>query len=151
MVSTMVNYRGNDNITVAITAKIGLCSKWLSVVKSCILRNKSSRCFFPLVTLSFQAVFMKSYCAFLKFCFLCLHFPLAPINFFSFLFLCATVSVAALLLFQMHPGSRNAESVGTVCTERRASVSCAFVAPLLNLLLMGKLGDCTLPGWGALF
>lgn len=42
LVSTTVNYRGNDSITVVITAKIGLCSKWLSVVKSCILRNKSS-------------------------------------------------------------------------------------------------------------
>lgn len=34
--------RGNDSITVVITAKIGLCSKWLSVVRCCILRNKSS-------------------------------------------------------------------------------------------------------------
>ena len=42
LVSAMVNYRGNGSVTVVITAKIGLCSKWLSVVKSCILRNKSS-------------------------------------------------------------------------------------------------------------
>lgn len=39
LVSTIVNYRGHDSVTVAITAKVGLCSKWLSVVKSCILRN----------------------------------------------------------------------------------------------------------------
>lgn len=46
----------------------------------------------------------------------------------------------------MHPGSRNAESVGTVCAERRASVSCAFITRLLNLLLLGRLG-----GWHQCF
>lgn len=39
LVSTTIDYRGNDSVTVVITTKIGLCSKWLSVVKSYILRN----------------------------------------------------------------------------------------------------------------
>lgn len=79
----MVNYRGDDSITVVITAKIGLCSKWLSVVKSCVLRNKSSWCFFPLMMLSFQAVFMKSYRAFpgSLFFFSFLFFPVSALSF----------------------------------------------------------------------
>lgn len=47
LVSTVVNYTESDSITVVITAKIDLCSKWPSVVISFILRNKSCWCFFP--------------------------------------------------------------------------------------------------------
>lgn len=47
LVSTVVNYRESNSIAVVITTKIDLCSKWPSVVISCILRNKSCWCFFP--------------------------------------------------------------------------------------------------------
>lgn len=53
---------------------------------------------FSLVTLSFQAVFMKSYCAFLS---LFSVSTLSFSSFFFFLFLHATISVAGSLLFQM--------------------------------------------------
>lgn len=52
LVSTVVNYTERDGITVVITTKIDLCSKWPSVVLSCILRNKS--CFFPWWCLVFR-------------------------------------------------------------------------------------------------
>lgn len=60
---------------------------------------------FSLVTLSFQAVFMKSYCAFLSL-FSVSKLSFSSYNFF-FLFLHATVSVAGPLLFQMHLESRS--------------------------------------------
>lgn len=77
LVSTMVDYRGNDSVTVVITTKIGLCSKWLPVVKSCILRNFPDA--FPRVTLSFtDSIYEKLLCISK------LYFALVHTIFFSF-------------------------------------------------------------------
>lgn len=71
---------------------------------------------FPLVTLSFTSSIYEKLLCISKLYFALVH---------TFFFLYTTVSVAALVLFQMYPGSRNAESVGTgACKGGRASPVC---------------------------